>query len=755
MAFAQFPFLSPLNLDTVKRLESRAANKEYLNTLMPFAILSSAAVVTNTPKTTKEVINILQTEQYGSFAYKGCVIANTTDILKRYQTGNTIVGYDLDGKAIEVKGEANRRASVPLIESIEIDSMSGNNTLKIAQIKIKIFTLKQLEMFELFFLRPGMNVVLEYGWNSTVRRNFELEKEMFATKNHTEYVTKYAQNFSNSTDGYREAKLKYVDLLVKSNGDYDFMGGKVTNFNYSVDTDGTYNLDLTLTSGNELTTYIPTNQEISSDSSANVDKKKEIGFKSWVGKLSSDLGRPEFNKIFGNENLYKNEFFNWDAAALIQKDSMVSKKAYISFKLILDIINNIKLFQIEQEIISYTQFFEDAEIKKPIIPISSNYNIISPTDDFILPGDLPSIEIPKNPKKENALLINQDIRENCKISGKSFNISNDKKAKKFTIYNSNKESKEITSTIGNLLNLYFNYETFISIYKSTYTIADIVNGVLETINENMFGLCKLVLQKESDAEVKTPLTITDLKLKMPNEALQPKQEVFRFNIGANNYIVKEFNFSNELSELMQAQALYSTQLAYKAAGDGKEDDTSLNIRDEKELVDFNFSKNSDDYYSINVIENKLVKDSKKINPPKEDKPATTEKKQEKIKESEKESQEAIKNLTELRNSKYIKFKLDLTDTKENPKNMIYTDSSLIQSQLPKKQNNTSSLTHINITLAIDGTAGIRCGEYFNIDGVPEIYNKHGIFQIQNVKHGISSNGWQTTIEAGWRIKHEE
>ena len=147
MAFAQFPFLSPLNLDTVKRLESRAANKEYLNTLMPFAILSSAAVVTNTPKTTKEVINILQTEQYGSFAYKGCVIANTTDILKRYQTGNTIVGYDLDGKAIEVKGEANRRASVPLIESIEIDSMSGNNTLKLAQIKIKIFTLKQLEMF--------------------------------------------------------------------------------------------------------------------------------------------------------------------------------------------------------------------------------------------------------------------------------------------------------------------------------------------------------------------------------------------------------------------------------------------------------------------------------------------------------------------------------------------------------------------------------------------------------------------------------
>lgn len=755
MAFAQFPFLSPLNLETGKRLKNRAANKEYLNTLMPFAILSSAAVVTNAPKTAKEVINILQTEQYDSFAYKGCVVANTTDIVKRYQTGNTIVGYDLNGKVIEVEGEENRRASIPMIESIEIDSMSGNNTIKIAQIKIKIFTLKQLEMFELFFLRPGMNVVLEYGWNSTVRRNYELEKEMFATQNFDEYVKKYCDNFSNTADGYRDAKLKYVKLLEKSNGDYDFMGGKVTNFNYSVDTDGTYNLDLQITSGNELTTYIPVKQENSADTSANVDNKKEVGFENWIRELSKDLGRPDFNQIFGNKKLYKDEFFNWDAVALVQKDSMLSKHAYISFKLILDILNEIKLVNTSEKIINYEAFFEDKEKTKPIIPISSNYNIISPSEDFILPGNLPSIKISKNSKKENVLLIEETNREDCKIFGKSFNVSTDKKTEKFTIYNFNQEPKELTSTIGNLLNVYFNYETFINIYKSSYTIADIINAILAIINENMFGLCKLVLQKESDVDIKSPLIISDSKLKMHSESIEPTN--FRFNIGTNNFIVKEFNFSNELSELMQAQALYSTQLALNAADEGKKDDTSLNNRDEKELADFNFAKNSDNYYSINAIENRLVKidKAKKPNLPKNENLATTEKEEKKIKESEKESQEAIKNLTELRNSKYIKFKLDLTNKSESPKNMIYTDSSIIQKELPKTQNNTSSLTHINITLAIDGTAGIRCGEYFNIDGVPEIYNKNGIFQITNVKHGINSNGWQTTIEAGYRITHTE
>jgi hypothetical protein len=58
-------------------------------------------------------------------------------------------------------------------------------------------------------------------------------------------------------------------------------------------------------------------------------------------------------------------------------------------------------------------------------------------------------------------------------------------------------------------------------------------------------------------------------------------------------------------------------------------------------------------------------------------------------------------------------------------------------------------------LAIDGIAGLRCGEFFHIDGIPEIYNINGYFQIQNVKQGISSAGWQTTIEAGFRLNHEE
>ncbi|MFM1930522.1 MAG: hypothetical protein RL387_1850, partial [Bacteroidota bacterium] len=221
-----FPFLAPLKKWTTDKLEAREKNKEALNTLMPFIILSSAAVVTRQAKTKDELKAIYASKSYDSFSYKGCVIANSTDILKNYQQSNTLVGYDLDGKPIEVDKETNRRVSMPIIESLEIDTDGGNNTLKTAQLKIRVFTLKQLEMFELFFLRPSMRVVLEYGWNSGVRNTkmgLDIATKMFANKSHTEYLAKYSKIFSHKQDAYRIAKGEYLKTLEDTKGDYDFM----------------------------------------------------------------------------------------------------------------------------------------------------------------------------------------------------------------------------------------------------------------------------------------------------------------------------------------------------------------------------------------------------------------------------------------------------------------------------------------------------------------------------------------------------
>jgi hypothetical protein len=87
--------------------------------------------------------------------------------------------------------------------------------------------------------------------------------------------------------------------------------------------------------------------------------------------------------------------------------------------------------------------------------------------------------------------------------------------------------------------------------------------------------------------------------------------------------------------------------------------------------------------------------------------------------------------------------------------MIYQDPALVQYHIPKKQSGTTVLTFLDVTVAIDGTSGLSCGEYFNIDGIPEIYNRNGYFQITNVKHGLSENEWKTIIEASYLMKSDD
>jgi hypothetical protein len=49
-------------------------------------------------------------------------------------------------------------------------------------------------------------------------------------------------------------------------------------------------------------------------------------------------------------------------------------------------------------------------------------------------------------------------------------------------------------------------------------------------------------------------------------------------------------------------------------------------------------------------------------------------------------------------------------------------------------------------------SGFSTGDYFFIDGVPEIYNQNGCFQIMSIQQGINNDGWLTTITADWLRK---
>jgi len=165
------------------------------------------------------------------------------------------------------------------------------------------------------------------------------------------------------------------------------------------------------------------------------------------------------------------------------------------------------------------------------------------------------------------------------------------------------------------------------------------------------------------------------------------------------------------------------------------------------LFDLSYAKNSDGWFSINEVEKKIVIQSSENTRIKTETFGT-----EQAKPTNTAAKE-VQNIEEVVKQKSVKFKIKKSG-KDTIKTYIFLDAGVIKSKIGTNDEAGSALTYLDISLAIDGMAGLSCGEYFQIDGIPEIYNQNGIFQITNVKQGIDDSGWKTTIEAGYRVNIE-
>ncbi len=742
-----FPFIAPVKPEIKKKLENRENNGFDVHKLSPFIIVSSGAIVTNQ---SENILNAIKTGQYGSNAYKGCVITNHSALNMMYHTSETKLGYDLDGKVIKVEGESGRKISTPIIQSLEIDTDGGNNTLKSARIKLKIFSLKQLEMFELFFLRPSMAVVLEYGWNTDIFAKTNIDTKLISKKSHEEYINEVVAHFSD----YKQSKINYLQTLKDTEYNFDYMVGKVTDFTYSPTEDGTYDVDFEISAGNELQLWMPMKQDTGKSAQALQDNKA-TPFQTWVNKIYADFNLPNILTLKSKdskeqktlEDKWKSEFFNWGMLNSQEKDKTVSFKQYISFKFVLELMKLSQVFNYNSDKLVY--YYEDAAKTKPIIPMNSHKFMCSTSEDLIIPNSIPAFK--RNPEKgkENELLLDVSGSLNkCDVNNKLFNLSTKE------IYDSFGKKYELNKSLdyGNLLNIFLSYDAVLNAYNQSYTQAEFINNVLGIVNQNTFGLCKLELMSQTDDATQSlkSLSIIDYNLVALNPPSNEVKESYRFKIGTNS-ILKEFSFSMELSTLAQAQAMYQSQLNLNSImdGDGFESSVSAQLANENyKLFDLSYAKNSDNYFSINEVEKRIViaaasvaRDKKKETGLTTNTPTATD------------TDKKPTDLAELIKAKSVKFKSTINN-KSVVKTYIFLDKGAIQANINKEKTG-SALTYLDITLAIDGISGFSCGEYFQIDGIPEMYNRNGYFQITNVKQGIDENGWKTTIEAGYRIDVEK
>jgi hypothetical protein len=783
-------YLRPISKWLQEELEFREAAPELSIFKMPFAILTSAAIVGK-----KIGLNdALEFKATGPYSYKGCIIGNILDNEKNYgkdlignnQENKTYIGIDFDGKYIFAEGEYGLRKPMPIIERIEINTDGENNALKEAVITVRCFTLKQLEMFELFYCRPGMNLLLEFGNNFEITQkqidkykdfiklsktpntqsidvinnyngksfnDMKMESILVPKTNYTTYTqTTFSKYFAMTTDDDKE----YLGKVIKSKGQYDAFAGKITNFTYAINEDSTYEVTLTISAGNTVSLAIPL---------ANVTTAAKIGLKGEDGiKLTNEqiiLKQMQIDfklpLLSIPTDFIKTHTFNFIRLNDTKKEQSTSELRYVSLHLILEYFGNYIVKNTSQSAKNFAIQFRNIN-NKPTVICQSHKKIISASEDIIFPGMLPKIKVGKaNPKSDNLMLDDVETID-AKINGLEFNIPEkdieieliDPQSKDTAQLTKVKYSAEGDYRLGNALNIFVNYDIVLEAWRKSTTRADFITSILGTINDNSFNLFNLITAPNTSNS--GFLTVIDTSFRKLNQtALNSikQDKIYRFKVNTIDSIVKAFSFETDLGNLVAGQTVFQQSTAIehilkvKSQNGADASKQALYAIVEENSLYTNFP-NADGYISADGIEAKLITDNLKEE---EANPFSNAKEETKAKKNTTEKQPSD---TEVIDEKVIKFK---NGTKNSI--LIFNDVGVIlKSMKITAQKDEGTLTDFNVTLVIDGLSGISCGELFRIDGIPEIYNKTGAFQVMNVRHNVEANGWDTTIEASWRIIRE-
>ena len=286
------------------------------------------------------------------------------------------------------------------------------------------------------------------------------------------------------------------------------------------------------------------------------------------------------------------------------------------------------------------------------------------------------------------------------------------------------------------MNIFINYKNVAEIWKKSYTRIDFLKSILAILNSNTYGLARFQYIPQVTGG---KATIVDMK--STGKADTPTRP-YRFKVNGINSIVRDFSFNFEMSNLIAGRTVFNAQKFLIEALKKVPPNSTSKIDlppDAYKSYDNSMFGNADGWYSINVIDLEALKKTflaaqdttNPTAPPADDKKT-----------------DEAKHLADVIQAKSIKFK---EAGKNDLKILIFNDVDFVTKLVTSVDKEKSTLTPIDVSLTINGLSGLSCGEYFELEGVPEMYNTIGVFQITNTSHTIDNDGWVTKIDAGFRI----
>ena len=170
----------------------------------------------------------------------------------------------------------------PGLIGLSIENLN-RGSIREANIEIKCFNKIQFEILELVYLRLGYHMIIEWGWDKYISDsedepyqqvgNTIIEKHWFEGYN--------TENFASINSYINKYKQVYE-------GNYDGFIGRVSNFDWTMDSDGSFNVQLKLMSTGDVIESLKVNLALSQKKLAETKKKVNQNRNEFEYKKDSD-----------------------------------------------------------------------------------------------------------------------------------------------------------------------------------------------------------------------------------------------------------------------------------------------------------------------------------------------------------------------------------------------------------------------------------------------------------------------------------
>lgn len=137
---------------------------------------------------------------------------------------------------------------MPGIDSADISFVNRGAIAK-ANVNLKVFSLEQLQIFDLLYFRIGYTMLLEWGHNIYINNDISPDSgkpDPKLVERRDFYTKPFDAFFSTQKNTQNDIIAAIKEQRKNDNYNYDAMLGKVTNFTWKFNSDGSYDISLSL-----------------------------------------------------------------------------------------------------------------------------------------------------------------------------------------------------------------------------------------------------------------------------------------------------------------------------------------------------------------------------------------------------------------------------------------------------------------------------------------------------------------------------